>query len=146
MAYGDYGAFVYQDGKRREDKEDASTFENVAIGFTALGSDGYDWAGWLVNNMHHGIIGDGDIRVMCHKTALPRVFERIDGIVIEVDVETFVRNVYGKKWDFSFDYKEHHFKFVRKNSKRAEAEMIEPDGTYWRCEYGYEYGAGFEDD
>ena len=59
MAYGDYGAFVYKNSKRRTDKEDVSTFpKNTAVGFTNKEMGEY-WAEWIVHDMHHGIIGDG---------------------------------------------------------------------------------------
>ena len=53
MAYSNWGAFVYCDGIRREDKEDCTLFEGYPVKSFA------DYC--------HGVMGDGDIRVKCYK-------------------------------------------------------------------------------
>ena len=52
MAYGDYGAFVYLNGKRMEEFEDC------------------DYRG----NLTHGLIEDGDMAVVCYKQGLPNIY------------------------------------------------------------------------
>lgn len=153
MAYSDYGAFVYKNGERRRDKEDVALFnsdeetfgessENIPSGariwvYLLKNSGDSSW----INHIHHGITGDGDIRVMCHKQGLPQIYERIGEDIKEIefapdDIDHF------RYPPVNFEYKNYKFKFI--SSKPYVAEMIEPDGTHWRCEYNYEYGAGFE--
>lgn len=133
MAYSDYGAFVYCNGVRRKDKEDTTIFETShAIEMM------YSWTACY----HHGILGDGNVRVMCHKQGLPYLYGlRDDGEIYEIkyvedDVDPYD---YGT---IIFDYKDYHFVF--RSTKPYEAIMIEPDGTEWRCTYDYHHGAGFE--
>ena len=149
MAYGDYGAFVYKNGKRRTDKEDVFTFpKNTAVGFTNKEMGEY-WAEWIVHAKHHGIIGDGNIRVVCHKENPPVILELIDGSVKEVPIppENFIQEEYVLKWRFSFEYKGYRFFFESGTGRENPytAEMTEPDGTHWLCKHAYFYGAGFED-
>lgn len=156
MAYSDYGAFVWLNGMRREDKEDVATFasdeetfgtpsENIPSGMRIWVSlskareEGkeIDW----VNHIHHGILGDGNIRVMCHKQGLPTIIESVEGEYKRVEY-------YDKDTDsydygsISYDYKGYKFLFV--SGKPYYAKMTTPEGDEWECKYDYEYGAGFE--
>lgn len=165
MAYSDYGAFVYCNGTRREDKEDVALFatdkETFGMPSAEIGSGERIWASlmkaekdnreidWL-SHIHHGTMGDGNIRVLCHKQHLPEVYERLeDGSVHKVEIRE-LRELKGKEiedWQWgkiSFKYKGYSFCF--KSGEPNIAEMTEPDGTHWLCEYDYEYGAGFEDE
>ena len=155
MAYSDYGAFVWLNGKRREDKEDVATFasdeetfgtssENVPSGARIWASlikqkaDGkeVDW----VNNIHHGIMGDGDIRVMCHKQGLPSIYEATEKSFEKIKYCEDDTDYY--EYDpISFKYKGYEFYF--ESGSPYYAEMITPDGDKWECRYDYEYGAGF---
>lgn len=154
MAYSDYGAFVYENGNRREDKEDVALFEkpedtfgtsveNVSSGMRIWASllrarESGKELGWI-DHIHHGTMGDGNIRVLCHKQSLPEVYELMDnGEIIEVEVpceECFEWGV------VEFEYKGYKFRF--ESGEPNVATMIEPDGTEWCCEYDYWYGAGF---
>ena len=89
MAYSDYGAFVHRNGERRNDKEDAPLF---ASGEETFGGDINKipnamriWASLIheretgverswITSIHHGILGDGPIRVLCHKQGLPEIY------------------------------------------------------------------------
>ena len=155
MAYSDYGAFVYCNGKRREDKEDVATFatdeetfgtssENVASGARIWVSllkqkeDGKD-VDWI-NYIHHGILGDGNIRVMCHKQGLPSIYEATENGFEKIKYCDEDTDPY--EYDpITFEYKGYRFLF--ESGKPYRAEMIEPDGTKWECTYDYGYGAGF---
>lgn len=123
MAYSDYGAFVWCNGKRREDKEDVATFATDEI-----------------NHIHHGILGDGDIRVMCHKQGLPAIYEATPDGIIKVEYTDEDTDCY-EYGEIHFEYK--GYKFLFKSGKPYYAQMIEPDGTEWKCKYDYWYGAGF---
>ena len=125
MAYGNWGAFVYCNGTRREDKEDCVLFEGIKIS---------SWADYC-----HGVMGDGNIRVKCYKQYSPEIFERLaDGTIQEVNYPCED----SLDFDVLFEYKGYKFEFV--SGKPCVATMIEPDGTKWECSYDYCYGAGWE--
>lgn len=132
MAYSNWGAFVYCEGERRQDKEDAPAFEEIEV---------KSWA-----DKCHGVLGDGDVRVRCYKNYAPVIFERhSDGTITEVayrDEDEF------DPWEFhvDFKYKGYRFEFHESGTYRpCSALMVEPDGTRWECNYGYMYGAGWMD-
>lgn len=57
MAYSDYGAFVYKNGVRMPQLEDADIDERF----------------WKVG-LTHGLIEDEHIKVICYKQGLPKIF------------------------------------------------------------------------
>ena len=125
MAYSNYGAFVYCNNNRREDKEDCELFEEMKAETFA--------------EKCHGVMGDGDIRVKCYKQYNPDIIERQDDGTfqqVEYSCEDYL------DFDVCFDYK--GYQFVFKSGEPCVATMIEPDGTNWECSYGYCYGAGWE--
>ena len=125
MAYSNYGAFVECNGNRREDKEDCVLFEDINMGL------------WV--DRCHGVMGDGDIRVKCYKQYSPNIFERqADGTIQEVNYPCED----DLNFDVGFEYKGYKFEFI--SNEPCVAIMIEPGGTYWKCSYGYGYGAGWE--
>lgn len=151
MAYSDYGAFVYLNGERRSDKEDAPTFatdkETFGRPIDGIGSGMRIWQSLIHNaetgnniRIHHGILGDGDIRVACHKQGLPTIWEITEDGFKEIEYV-------GDEVDYfdydtvEFEYKGHKFMF--ESGKPDIAIMIEPNGNKWVCKYGYKYGAGF---
>lgn len=161
MAYSDYGAYVYCNNLRREDKEDVALFatdeETFGMPSAEIGSGSRIWASltkamkdgtdrdWI-ESIHHGTMGDGNIRVLCHKQHLPEVYERLeDGTIQKIDISRLLeKEIEDWHWGkISFKYKGYSFCF--KSGEPNEAEMTEPDGTQWFCEYDYCYGAGFED-
>lgn len=158
MAYSDYGAFVYMNGERRTDKEDAPAFasdqEIFGVDINSIPSEVRIFASlikakeddrelsWL-EHIHHGICGDGNIRVVCHKQGLPEIYEVIDDSVQKVKFCDSDEVDWYEYEPFNFEYKDHHFHF--ESGSPYVVEMNEPDGTYWRCEYDYGYGAGFEE-
>lgn len=162
MAYSDYGAFVYCNGERRTDKEDVALFatdeETFGTDSSNIPSGARIWISLLKNkkdnklskwetSIHHGIMGDGNIRVMCHKCSIPDVYELLDTGEIKKIEQKDMENSMGEfdvfDFDCAFSYKGYSFCF--RQMRPCFAQMIEPDGTTWTCEYGYEYGAGFDD-
>lgn len=156
MAYSDYGAFVYCNGYRRRDKEDVAVFasdeetfgkssENIPSGlriWASLLKRGGEPTTWL-GHIHHGIMGDGNIRVVCHKQGLPEIWEATDDGFVEVkyagdDVDYYYFGT------ITFEYKGYKFRFI--SGEPYEAHMTTPDCDKWSCYYDYAYGAGFEDD
>lgn len=162
MAYNDYGAFVYHNGQRRPDKEDAPAYASNEEAFgmkdiSKLSSGSKIFANILatrdvpkqdakqqwIKRIHHGILGDGPIRVVCHKQGLPEIYDFSSG---ECEKVSFCDEEEIDPYEYdpiNFEYKGYTFNF------RAEspyvAYMEEPDGSWWRCEYDYSFGAGFED-
>ena len=152
MAYSDYGAFVWLNGERREDKEDVATFatdektfgtssENIPSGariwVSILNQKGKE-VEW-VNHIHHGILGDDNIRVMCHKQGLPSIYEATEKGFNKIeycgeDTDYFEYNI-------KYEYKGYKFHF--ESGKPYSAKMITPKGDIWECKYDYFYGAGF---
>lgn len=157
MAYSDYGAFVYCNGERRCDKEDVALFatdeetfgessENIPSGARIWASlihkanSGEGIPSWI-KSIHHGIMGDGSIRVMCHKQGLPEIYEATEDGIASIDFRKGDEDY----WDYEpidFEYKGYKFRF--ESGSPYFAEMIEPNGTKWECTYDYEFGAGFE--
>lgn len=177
MAYGDYGAFVWKNGKRRTDKEDAPTFasdeETIGMPIGEIPSGERIWmylikkkeekssesemtkelqsnsleeqmVEWM-NHPHHGILGDGNIRVMCHKQGLPTIYEATENGFRKVEFSEEKLHPYEYD-DIRFSYKGYIFIFKSgyDSDEPYYAGMIEPDGTEWECQYDYEFGAGFE--
>lgn len=155
MAYSDYGAFVYCNGERRTDKEDVAVFasdeETFGRDSSEIGSGMRIWASLLkakqdgkelnwLEYIHHGIMGDGAIRVVCHKQGLPQIYELSEQIKFDNDFPEGLDYYEYAPIDFSYKGYEFHFE----SGHPYLATMKEPDGTFWRCEYDYEYGAGFE--
>ena len=157
MAYSDYGAFVYKNGERRRDKEDVACFatdeetfgmdsENIPSGLriwiSILHERETEKERNFYNHIHHGIMGDGSVRVICHKQGLPTICELTENGEIN-DIEYKSDDV--DWWDYGtvrYEYKGYQFCFV--SDRPYVATMQEPDGTFWECQYDYLYGAGFE--
>lgn len=84
MAYNDYGAFVYLNGERRTDKEDVGVYDtdeaSLLSGLRVYANimkhpDGFEWFEFS----HHGVMGDGNVRVGCYKQGWPEVYKWEDG-------------------------------------------------------------------
>lgn len=144
MAYCDYGARVYVDGRLEDGYCDACIFYD-----SSKSKIEQEWAEaaskikneadkrWI-ETIHHGVLGNGNIRVMCHKQGLPQIYELINGQIEIVDYEKIC---VGKELDYydygqvDFSYKEHDFIFD--SGRPYSATMVEPNGTVWICEYDY---------
>lgn len=153
MAYSDYGAFIYRNGERRRDKEDVAVFAtdeetfgtdsaNIPSGarifVSFLHQKGeYNW----LNSIHHGVMGDGLIRVMCHKQGRPQIYEMTENGPVEIEYCDKSTDWYDYD-TIRFEYKGYKFQF--ESGKPYQMKMTEPDGTVWLGLYDYEFGAGFE--
>jgi len=163
MAYSDYGAYVFRNGERRRDKEDVALFasdeETFGMDSSEIGSGSRIWVNLLhlektgkdpswENHIYHGIMGDGNIRVACYKQGLPDICELTEDGIHRIEYKTKKEGEDYFKFryeydDILFEYKGYHFRF--ESGELYIAEMTEPDGTQWRCEYNYSYGARFEE-
>lgn len=168
MAYNDYGAFVYLNGERRTDKEDVGVYDtdeaSLPTGLRVYANI-IKRAGvndkWFTFS-HHGVLGDGSVRVGCYKQGWPELYERKDGND-ELTLYTFdyfsrkfgwgdYREYYEKRYplaeyDKEFDFLGWHFNFWGNDygSTPKYGATMSRDGETWECEYDYGFGAGFDD-
>lgn len=167
MAYGDYGAFVYLNGERRTDKEDAGVYGTDGgprpTGPRAhAGTMGHRGGFERFELPHHGVMGDGSVRVGCHKQGWPEVYAWGDG-EDEPTAYTFddLSRKFGwdgyrehggtrcaaDEYDEEFDLLGWHFHFWGDDTggtPRYGATMGR-GGETWECDYDYMFGAGFDD-
>lgn len=168
MAYSDYGAFVYLNGERRTDKEDVGVYDTdeacLPSGLRVLANhmklnDGGEW----FESSHHGVLGDGRVRVGCYKQGWPELYEWEDGKdePTQYTFDDFSRKFgwddyeeyNGRRfapdeYDKEFDFLGCHFRFRGDDNggtPKYWATMI-CDREIWDCEYDYWFGAGFDDD
>ena len=168
MAYSDYGAFVYLNGKRRTDKEDVGVYDTdeastptgmrVFANIMKLGGGG-EW----FEQSHHGVMGDGSVRVGCYKQGWSEVYEWKEGAdeptrytfndfsrKFEWDdyIEYDGRRYAPVEYDKEFDFLGWHFHFWGDDcgGTPAYGATMSRDGENWNCEYDYSFGAGFDDD
>ena len=126
MAYSDYGAFVYKNGVRQPQFEDADV-------------DKKDFGMGIV----HGIIKDDHIKVICYKQGLPKIFYDDK----KLDYYDKEKVDYWDYEDFSYDYNGYNFCFHSGyDSKPYSVTVVTPDLDVWTCKYDYGYGAGFGGD
>ena len=167
MAYSDYGAFVYLNGKRRTDKEDVGIYDDGEAdppsgprAYATIPKHPGDRE-WFERS-HHGVMGDGSVRVGCYKQGWPEVY------AWEVCTDKPSRYTFddlSRKfgWDEhdecggiryapcayhkEFDFLGWHFTFDGDEgggTPKYSAEM-ERDGEHWECDYDYMFGAGISD-
>lgn len=168
MAYSDYGAFVYLNGKRRTDKEDVGVYDadeaclpsglRVFANHMKLNTGG-EW----FESSHHGVLGDGAVRVGSYKQGWPEVYEWEEGAdkptrytfndisrkfgwgnYVEYDGRRYAPDEYDKE----FDFLGWHFHFWGDDfgGTPAYSATMSRDGEFWSCEYDSSFGAGFDDD
>lgn len=169
MAYNDYGAFVYLNGERRNDKEDVGVYDTDEA---QLPHGMRVWANIMKNidsgedkwwkRSHHGVMGDGHVRVGCYKQGWPELYVWEDG-KDKPTLYTFddlcrrfgwddYREYYEKRYpldnyDKEFDFLGWHFNFWGNDygSTPKYGATMSRDGVTWECEYDYGFGAGFDD-
>lgn len=167
MAYSDYGSFVYLNGERRTDKEDVGVYDtdeaSMPSGLRVYAnimkhSGGCEWFEFS----HHGVMGDGNVRVGCYKQYWPEVYEWEDGKDKPTkytfddlsrkfgwdDYEEYGGTRYAAdEYDKEFDFLGWHFHFWGDDNggtPRYGATMSR-DGETWECDYDCMFGAGFDD-
>lgn len=156
MAYSDYGAFVWLNGMRRPDKEDVAAFATDEETFGKSSDDIPSglriWESLIkakrdgkelnyITHIHHGILGDGNVRVICHKQGLPEIWEAREDGFWNVDWEKKSKIDHYEYDPIRVDYKGYQFEF--RSGSPYYAKMVTPDGDVWECKYDYCYGAGF---
>jgi hypothetical protein len=161
MAYSDYGAFVYLNGRRRKDKEDVGVYDTDEAKHT----DGCEW----FEHSHNGVMGDGIVRVGCYKQGWPELYVWRNGKDKPTlytfddlsrrfgwdDYELYGDERYApKEYDKEFDFLGWHFNFWGDDcggtpkygaTMSCNREYLACTYEYWACTYDYEFGAGFDD-
>lgn len=157
MAYSNWGAFVYQGGKRRRDCEDVPVFGDrsaessapssvrIFVNLLKLKETGkLEISPWW-QHAHHAVLGDGPVR-LCGYKSYPELWvlrndapERID-IKWDPWEDDGAREVSGEidgyRWVAEYG----------EDPERVEITLIEPDGSTWTARCGYCIGAGHDDD
>lgn len=157
MAKTNYNAVVYCDGERMDNRVFAPIYADCAE--TLIENYGWlkaiesscknDDEQALFHRAVNGVLGDGNIRVLCFKQCLPLVFEKVNGVIHQIDYLRFPKfkgeKIDGTNWGkLEFEYNGYKFKFKsRKFKKNGEtkkpyiATMTTPDGYKWKCKYDY---------
>lgn len=167
MAYSDYGSFVYLNCERRTDKEDVGVYDTdesslptgLRVYANILKLDG---GGKWFEQSHHGVMGDGSVRVGCYKQGWPEVYEWEDGKDKPTryafddlsrkfgwdDYEQHgVKRYAADEYDEEFDFLGWHFHFWGDDNggKPRYGATMRRDGETWECDYDCMFGAGFDD-
>lgn len=129
MAYWNWGALIYCNWKRREDKEDVCLFGGN-------------------NNLSHWVLWDWKIRVQLYKDFTPCIYteKNKEVKVIEFDECNVIKNKvdgYNHLCDVELEYKWYKFKFYN-NRKNVVAEMIDDKWNKWKWESWFEFWAWYE--
>lgn len=155
MAYGNWGAFVFRNGERMRDHEDATPYKEKEYpsgyhqAFGILGIViGPDGAAVPVKKpdgelrCQHASLGDGRVR-LCGYKCYPLLF--LDGC--EVDIERFRVGDDGSEEYSAYagTVEGHDFRAERRENF-VELYMKSPDGAAWTSTCGFEYGAGHMED
>jgi hypothetical protein len=145
MAYGNWGAFVYKNGKRQKTHEDNTPYMETEL------ESGY-WQAFMRAkdnriNCHHAVMGDGESAIrLCGYKCYPVLFDKGE----EIDLKQFYSGdlEHGKylpdDYDLEFKYKDHEITISRSDNF-VDLWMKTPDGDVWNSHCGYEYGAGHDD-
>jgi len=156
MAYSNWGATVYRNNERRNDKEDVGVFDTDEAGIPSSmrifanilknrekGDDAWE------NHSHHAVLGDDAVR-LCGYKAHPELWCIKDGKVEKIELPE--PNYDKDEWELEdqsgeveIDEKVWKWKFYQYDGNMIDLFLTEPDGTVWNSTCGYCYGAGFEE-
>lgn len=142
MAYGNWGAFVYKNGERQNNREDNTPYleDELQAGYWQAFGRGED----KKIDVHHASLGNGPFRLCAYKSA-PYLFWE----------GNLISDLPYRKGDPNQDWYEsegiegelngYKFKAIRLTDPEAvELFLFEPDGTVWTGKSGYAMGAGWE--
>lgn len=123
MAYSNWGAKVYHNGKRVEENEDC----NIPYANR-----------WL----YHGVIGDSDVTFGCHKCYFPDIF--IHGKEEKKIYESTIDPSNDGDIDVSFMVCDRYCTFTYNEDKQRAKVIMRKGDDIWECTYGIYYGNGWE--
>ena len=145
MAYSDYGANVYLNGESMPEYEDAYIYDNDEGGgwkqacCVADASDPYHW----LTSIHHGIVGDNKIRIICHKQHLPDLYVLVENRIKQINIADITGiEIPSFNWGrVEFQYKGYLFELTSGDPYEEDspcvAGLTTPSGDIWMCEYNY---------
>ncbi len=154
MAYSNWGAYVFKNGKRREDKENVGVFDteeaHITSGFrifyNILKNEMHDEVEWYTHS-HHAVLGDGRVRLCGYKYGPELYYIDEKDKIREVKIKLSNHNeedeigsgkiIIGKgTWKWSY----------KRGFNIVELKLVEPDGVIWESKCGLYYGAGHYDE
>lgn len=160
MAYSNWGAFVYKNGERQENREDVPVFGDADV--EAAGSavrifvnllklreqHGDKYEDW--QRCQHAVLGSGAIR-LCGYKSYPKLFRATENGAEVIDIDQFKTDKDNHDWNW-YDGGEIageidgcKFRATRcEDPEAVELELVEPDGTVWTGKSGIYMGAGYE--
>jgi hypothetical protein len=160
MAYSNWGAWVFRNGTRMQNREDVGVFDeneanvpsavrifaNILRNRQESGTDDYPW----FKHSHHAVLGSGAVRLCGYKSSpelwvaegeevkkieLPQPdYNKDEWELADQSGEVTVKGQTWKWWFSQFD------------GNMIDLELTDPDGTVWTSRCGYCYGAGHMDD
>lgn len=157
MAYSNWGAFVYRNGERQENREDVGVFDEDEAGVPSGGRIFHNLAKnmdrfpdgktpWWAHS-HHAVLGDGPVR-LCGYKASPELWwrESEDATPVHVDLTPYV-TTWGDGDDpvgWYGEYRGHLFtaQMIPDSRSLILLTLITPTGDRWFSRCGYLYGAG----
>lgn len=125
MAYGNWGAFVYRNGERVRENEDAAPFPKQAD--------------QPFVQHYHAVLGNDRVRLIGYKH-WPALYVNAE----PVPLDDFMV-VAGEDSAWAGTFEGHEFKATQNNGNMIDLWMKEPDGSVWNATCGYCYGAGHMD-
>lgn len=168
MAYGNWGAFVYRNGERMREWEDATPYKervyspgyHQAFGVARIyraedGTVAVDKRQEDDLRPQHAVLGDQRVR-LCGYKYVPRLF--VDGKVVDLDqyglaasdepwtdAKGAIRHDFKEfMGDLCLDGAEYRIHAVLTDNF-VDLELEQPDGVKWTARCGYAYGAGHMD-
>lgn len=155
MAYSNWGAFVFCNGKRRRDCEDVPVFGDrsdetaapsgarIFVNLLKLRGSGDTEASpspWW-QHAHHAVLGDGSVR-LCGYKSYPELYVTDGETVTKIDVpwpydsqEMQSGEVNGCKWTAE----------PCNDGNEVTLTLVEADGSTWTAQCGYCIGAGHDE-
>lgn len=148
MAYGNWGATVYKNGERQENREDNTPYleDKLEAGYwQAFGGRNEDGTRCATNSKLgcvHASLGSGEFR-LCGYKSYPIIYWQEE----KVDFKPFLKGVTEWRSGAEIEGELNGYKFKAKSMSDPESihlELIEPDGTIWTGVSGFGIGSGHE--
>ena len=149
MAYGNWGAYVYKNGIRQNNREDNTPFseDELEAGYhQAFGGNNEDGTRVMTGKRPHCVhasLGSGLFR-LCGYKSYPEIYWAGE----EIDIKPYLKD--SDNWyesdGMEGEYNGYKFKATPDSEPEAVVlELIEPDGTIWTGKSGYCMGAGHDE-
>jgi len=156
MAYSDWGAYVWRNGKRMPNREDVAVFNEAEadlpsgvrifanLARTRAPADDGRPTPWSEHS-HHAVLGDGHLRLCAYKERAELWQDSLGEpyqLELHADDECVGGCAYHHRW---VDGHAIFIASVDMQHIRLILELHQPDGTVWAAAAGYLFGAGHTD-